>query len=207
MPGDTSKSIVYIGPSMNPVLKAPDILQVLPYRGEKIQRGDVIVFLPPGSEDMVVHRVISVNAQGIKTRGDKNSDIDPWILSPDRIVGRVVWAQWGNRRRSIHGGLAGRSYSLGVRAVRMLDSKISSLLHPAYHRLARRGILRRWLPARMQARVLSFDRSTGMELQLLMGRRVIGRLLAGTNQWMIQRPFRLFINEASLPRRSARVRS
>lgn len=207
MPGDASKLIVYVGTSMNPTLKAPDVFQVVPYQGEKIQPGDVIVFRPPGSRDMVVHRVISVNAQGIRTRGDKSSDIDSWILSSNCVVGRVVWAQRGNRRRSIYGGLAGRLYSLGVRAIHIIDSKVSSLLHPTYHRLAGTGVFRRWLPSRIQTRVLSFDRSIGTELQLLVGRRVIGRLVPGRNEWMIQRPFRLFINEASLPRRSARVRS
>ena len=199
MHGDTSKSIVYVGFSMNPTLKASDILQVVPYKGGKIQRGDVIVFRPPGSNHMVTHRVISVNAQGIRTRGDKNSDIDSWILSPDCIIGHAVSAKWGDKRRSIYGGLRGRLYSLGVRAIHIIDSKISSLLHPIYHRLARTGTLRRWLPARTQTRVLSFDRSAGTELQLLMGRRVIGRLLPAKNQWVIRRPFRLFVNEASLP--------
>lgn len=184
---------------MNPTLKTPGILQVLPYRGRKIQRGDVIVFLPPGSNHMLAHRVISVNAQRIRTRGDHNSGIDSWVLSPDRIVGRVVSAQSGNRRRSIYGGLGGRLYSLGIRTIRMIDLKVSSLLHPIYHRLAQTGVLRRWLPAQMQTRVLSFDRSGGTELQLVMGRRVIGRLLPGRDQWMIRRPFRLLVKETSLP--------
>ena len=122
MHGDASKLVVYIGPSMNPTLKTPDRLQVVPYQGEKIQRGDVIVFRPPGTHNMVVHRVSSVNAQGIRTRGDKNSDIDPGILSPDRIVGRVVSAQWGNRWRPIHGGLRGGLYSLVVRVICVIDS-------------------------------------------------------------------------------------
>lgn len=199
MPDDAPKSISYIGSSMNPTLKAPDTLQVLPYGGGKIQRGDVTVFLPPGSNHMVVHRVISVNAQGIRTRGDHNRDMDPWILSPDRIVGRVVGAQWGNRRRSIYGRVRGRLCSFGVRAIRLIDLKISSLFRPIYHRLAQTGALRRWSPAWVKTRVLSFDRSTGMELQLLMGQRVIGRLLPGKNQWVIRRPFRLFVDEGSLP--------
>jgi len=65
---------------MNPTLKAPDLLQVVPYQGKEIHRGDVIVFRPPGSKGMVVHRVISVDAQGVRTRGDKNSELDLWIL-------------------------------------------------------------------------------------------------------------------------------
>jgi len=200
MPDDARKSISYLGPSMNPTLKAPDLLQVVPYQGKEIHRGDVIVFRPPGSKGMVVHRVISVDAQGVRTRGDHNTDLDPWVLSPDRIVGRVVGAQWGNWRRSISGGLRGRSYAFGVRIIRMIDSKISPLLHPIYHRLAQTGILRRWLPFGVDTRILCFNRSTGTELQLLLGRRVIGRLLPGRNEWVIRRPFRLLVNEASLPR-------
>jgi len=201
------KSMMYTGTSMNPALKASDVLQVLPYRREKIQPGDVIVFLPPGSSHVVVHRVISVNAQAIRTRGDHNRDIDSWVVSSDCVVGRVVWAQRGNRRRSIHGGLRGRLYSFGIRPIRMIDLKISSLLHPIYRRLAQTGVLRPWLPVRMETRVLSFDRSAGTELQLVMGRRIIGRLLPGRNEWLIRRPFRLFVNEASLPRGDRGVRS
>ena len=200
MPDNASKSISYMGSSMNPTLKAPDRLQVVPCRAEEIQSGDVIVFLPPGSDHLVVHRVIFVDSRGIKTRGDHNTDIDPWVLSPEHIVGRVAWANWGNKQRSICGGLRGRLYSLGIRAINLVDSRLSSLLHPIYHWLARTGALRRWLPLRGQTRVLYFDRPCGRELQLLIGRRVIGRLLSGRNEWLIRRPFRLFVNEASLPR-------
>jgi len=149
---------------------------------------------------MVVHRVISVDTQGVRTRGDKNSELDPWILSADRIVGRVVWAQWGKKQRSICGGLRGQLALFRARTIRMIDSKISSLLYPIYHRLAQTGVLRRCSPFKIHMRVLCFDRSTGTELQLLLGQRVIGRLLPGSNQWVIRRPFRLLVNETSLPR-------
>ena len=46
------------GSSMNPTLKPHDILQVVPYIGRKIRGGDVIVFLPPGSNRKVTHRVL-----------------------------------------------------------------------------------------------------------------------------------------------------
>jgi len=197
---DRPEMITYIGYSMNPTLRVPDVLCVLPYVEKKIQVGDVIVFHPPDDKRTITHRIARVDSQGIRTRGDNSSSFDPWVLSPDNIVGCVVYVQRKNKRLPIYGGLRGRLYSLGIRAMRMLDLKVSSLLRPTYHRLARTGALRRGLLARMQTRILSFDRSTGTELQLLMGRRVIGRLLPGMNQWQIQRPFRLFINEASLPR-------
>jgi hypothetical protein len=197
-----ARDMNYMGPSMNPTLKSGDGIKVIPYGKRKIRIGDVIVFPSPKGYHNVVHRVISVDSQGIRTRGDNNTNIDPWALSHDGIIGHVFWAQRGNRQRSIHGGLRGLLYSLGIRATRIIDSKISSLLHPAYHWLVRTGALRPWLSARIQTRVLYFNRSTGTELLLLMGRRVIGRLLPGRSQWVIRRPFRLLVDEAALPKKS-----
>jgi hypothetical protein len=55
------------------------------------------------------------------------------------------------------------------------------------------------LPNNIKTKVISFDRAEGTELQLLLGRRVIGRWLPGMTQWLIRRPFRLFVDEGSLP--------
>ena len=93
------KTINYIGPSMKPILKPGDRLQIIPYHGQKIRGGDVVVFIPPGGEVKIIHRVIYVGSQGIKTRGDNCNQADPWALSSDHILGRVVCARRGNRRR------------------------------------------------------------------------------------------------------------
>jgi hypothetical protein len=199
MPDDVPKSISYTGPSMNPTLKFPDKLQVVPYTGRKIKRGDVVVFFSPENHRMVVHRVISVNARGLRTRGDHNRDSDPWILGTDHIIGRVVSAQLGNRRRTISGGTTGWLYTSRLKAIRLINSKMYSLLGPAYHRLAGADLIRRCLPRRVQARVLSFHRPAGTELNLLMGRHVIGRLPPGRKGWEIRPPFRLLVDEAKLP--------
>lgn len=200
MSSDVSKTIFYTGPSMSPVLKAADILQVLPYERKKIQRGDVIVFPDPEGERTVTHRVVRIDSQGIRTRGDNSQRVDSWVLSSDNIVGRVIYLRRGDRRLPVYGGVRGRILAVAVRAIHIIDSGISMLLRPLYRWLARTGAFRRWVPARLKIRVLSFDRPAGTELRLLMGRRVIGRLLPDRNQWVIQRPFRLFVNEASLPR-------
>jgi len=206
MTGHASKKMVYTGSSMSPVLKTLDTIHVLLCKDKQILRGDVVVFSPPDSNDMVVHRVVSISGQGLKTRGDNNNDIDPWFLSPDRIVGRVVQAQRENRRLTIYGGIRGLLYASAVRFLCNIDSMISSFLNPAYHRLSQTGLFRRWLPDGMHMRLLSFNRSDGMEFQLLMAGHVIGRLLPGKNEWFIRRPFRLFVNEASLPQPDACIR-
>ena len=199
MTGHASKKMVYTGSSMSPVLKTLDTIHVFLCKDKQIRRGDVIVFSPPDSNDMVVHRVVSFSDQGLMTRGDNNNEIDPWFLSPDRIIGCVVQSQRKNRLLTIYGGTRGLLYASAVRFLCNIDSMISSFLHPVYHRLAKTGLFRQWLPDGMHMRVLSFNRSDGMEFQLLMAGHVIGRLLPGKNEWFIRRPFRLFVDEASLP--------
>lgn len=198
-PDDSLNFVIYKGPSMNPTLKAGDILLVILYKDKKIKYGDVILFIPPGDDQKITHRVISIDSQGIRTKGDNNNHIDPWVLSTDEIIGRVVYAKLGNRRRRIYGGVLGRIYAKGIRTIPVIDTWLSFLLSPAYHWLAQLGIFRQWIPSRIRPRVLSFNGSAGTELQLVMGQRVVGRRLAGEKQWWIKRPFRLFINESSLP--------
>ena len=189
----------YIGPSMNPTLKSGDRLCIIPYDGQKIRRGDVVVFVPPGGDSKIIHRVVSIHSQGIKSRGDNNNELDQWVLKPDQILGRVVSAQRGNRRRRVFGGPVGQLFAAVLRVIHAIDSHVCYLLRPAYNELARVGVFACLLPAKMRPRVISFDRTEGKELQLLMGRRVIGRWLPGRSRWHICRPFRLFVDEESLP--------
>lgn len=185
---------------MKPILKSGDRLQIVPYDGLKIRQGDVIFFTHPEDGTKIVHRVVSVDSQGIRTRGDHCSHVDSWALSPDHVIGRVVYAQRGNRRRRIFGGTIGRIFAGAVRAIHLIDRAVCFLLRPTYDWLIRMGFFRRWMSGKMKMRVLFFKRPYGTELQLLMGRRVIGRWLPGRTRWHIRRPFRLFVDEAELPK-------
>ena len=192
--------INYKGPSMNPILRDGDSLQIIRYDVQKIRRGDVVVFIPPGGDSRIVHRVVSVDSKGIRTRGDNNNQVDSWVLSPEQILGRVFSIQRTGRRRRVFGGTIGRTFAGALRAIHWLDRSLCFLLRPAYRWLIGTGVFRRWVSGGMKIRVLSFKRREGTELQLLWGRHVIGRRLPGRSQWHIRRPFRLFVDEASLPR-------
>jgi len=191
--------IRYLGSSMNPALKPGDRLQVIPCNGQKVRRGDVIVFVPPGGESRIVHRVVSIDSEGIKTRGDNNFVLDQWVLSPKLILGRVASVKRGKKRRRIFGGLMGQLYHSVVRAINLCNSSVSAILRPSYDWLARSGIFRRCMPAQMRPRVISLNRAAGTELQLHLCRHVIGKWLPGHKGWHIRRPFRLFVDEGSLP--------
>ncbi len=185
---------------MTPTLKPGDRLKVIPYDTKrKIHRGDVIVFLPPGGSQKIVHRVFSLNSQKIRTRGDNNNGIDRDILEPCDILGRVVSAQRGNRHICIYGGIKGRIWARLARLIRITSHLIFTALGPGYHWLARTGIFRRWPLSLMKFRIFSIDRNYGRELRLMAGGCVIGYLKPGQDEWFIRRPFRLFIDESTLP--------
>ena len=200
----SSKRLNYIGPSMNPIFKAGDRLKIISNIHAKIRAGDVVVFISPDDGSKVVHRVVSVNSDGIRTRGDNCNHEDDWVLRREHILGQVVAAQRGKRRRRVFGGRIGQLFGLAIRAIHAIEASVSSGFRPTYDRLAMAGVFRRWLPACMKSKTISLSHPAGTELQLLMGKRVIGRWLPGMTRWQIRRPFRLFVDEKTLPENPAK---
>jgi signal peptidase I len=190
---------LYTGPSMNPTLKTGDLLHVAQYEGTAIRRGDVIVFKPAGKTNAVTHRVVAIDGERVQTRGDNNDGTDPWLITRDHVLGRVISATRRGRPRWVHGGVLGRMHGRIVGLRRPICQKLFRLLQPTYRRLSALGIFR-WAARSMDIRIVSFARP-GMpqELHLQMAGRVIGRLLPGEERWRIKPPFRLLVNEDSLP--------
>ena len=190
---------LYRGPSMSPTLKPLDMLHVVPYDGRRIRPGDVVVFRHPSSSHKVVHRVVSAGPGGVRTRGDNCLAADTWVLDPDSILGYVSHADRGNKRVRIYGGPAGRLCAFGPRLFLLVRSALYFVLRPVYLLLARSGVGRRLVPIQDKTRIVCFKRPSGVELQLLLGRHVIATRCGETDRWMIRPPFRLFIDERSLP--------
>jgi hypothetical protein len=101
----------YIGPSMIPTLREPEIMEITPYKRKPLRVGDVIFFLPPEADQPVVHRIVRLTSAGIATLGDNNAYEDAFLLQPESIKGRVTAAWRGQKRRKIAGGLLGRMTS------------------------------------------------------------------------------------------------
>jgi signal peptidase I len=191
--------MIYNGPSMNPTLKAGDELTAVPVVESGISAGDVVVFYPHGSSNYVVHRVVYTDVRGVRTRGDNNLEIDPWVLGSDNITGRVVSAKRKDKTVTIYGGTRGRIVALARMSVKLADLKMSGILHSFYHFLSESGFFRKLLSCMVKTKVVCLRRPGGTEMQLLMGGKVIGRRFPGEAGWQIRRPFRLFVNEVSLP--------
>jgi signal peptidase len=192
-------SMNYAGPSMNPTLEVGDGLKVLPYCGKRIRAGDVVVFKHPVEGKNVVHRVIQVNDDGICTRGDNNNQEDPWLLQPDQIIGRVVHVIRKDETRTLAGGTRGRMWAGSVRTRKWLRACLVGLLRPIYRGLADSGLFRGCLGRRGQPRVVCFTRHHGVEMHLFLGSRRVGLWRAWERRWYICAPFRLFVDERTLP--------
>ena len=189
----------YYGVSMIPTFRAGDGLTVRPYGTSDIRPGDVVVFCPPERAHNVVHRVVRVDAAGIITRGDNCSTDDIWLLQRENIIGRVVSAQRGGRNLHVWGGRAGSAIAGILKARKWIGSGIVTLLRPLYHALACSRLLHGRLSPFREMRLLYFKRPHGTEIQLVMGKWIIGRYLPPTGAWQIRRPFRLFIDASMLP--------
>ena len=197
----------YVGPSMNPTLREPEIMEIMPYDSRPLRVGDVAFFLPPEADQPVVHRIVRVTPAGISTLGDNNTQEDTFLLQPKSIKGQVVAAWRGQKRRKIAGGLQGRLTSRWLRWRRVLDRGVSPLLHPLYQALSHRGLIAWLLPAPFRPRVVVFHAQGRDQFQLLLGRRIIGRYDDHRHQWQIQRPFHLFVDGRALPGQQDKDRS
>jgi hypothetical protein len=98
----------------------------------------------------------------------------------------------------VRGGFAGRMIAR-LFAIRKLGRRAVWSFKPIYRMRCLSGIFAPLAPRRMRPRVICFTRLEGPQLRLLIGGRVVGELNQGEAHWSIKPPFRLFIDEASLP--------
>ena len=177
-PAFSRDKVFYRGSSMAPVFQTGDRMRVVSCDEAELRRGDIIVFKPPGE--------------------DRSSLEDPWVLKGEHIRGRVVSFERGEKSHAVRGRIAGLLHAAAMRGMQRPDRCLSNILHSLYHRLSQMGVFRRLLPISVAPRIVTFGRPDGTDMQILMGRQVIGRCVAGTG-WVIKRPYRLFVDERSLP--------
>lgn len=200
---ETPDRMIYTGPSMTPTLRQFDTLILTHPDKQTINRGDIIVFKMPGKTTPVIHRVISVEGDSYRTRGDYNNKIDPYIVQKKDIQGLVRSIERKGRLQNLKDGETGyRLAASGILRIRRnLDYFFSNLLHPLYIVLSKSGIFRLFLPVKYKLKVFEYMRSNGIEYQLFLGDYHVGRRLPGESEWHIKRPFRLFIDEKKLPKK------
>jgi hypothetical protein len=146
----------------------------------------------------VVHRVMSVTAAGISTKGDGNRTVDPWVLPAHHLKGRVVAAQRGTQRRVVAGGRPGRRVERIVRLGYWTWRLVGQPPHRLYEYLVHQGPFDRLLPRRQKPRQIRYQVRGRAFLKLVAAGREIGRYDNRRRAWQIKRPYRLFVDEQAL---------
>jgi signal peptidase len=81
--------IVHTG-SMSPTLRPGDAVLDRP-EPRAIHPGDVVTFrIRSGPDPVVTHRVASLAGVLVRTKGDANRTVDPWVLKESQIVGSTM---------------------------------------------------------------------------------------------------------------------
>jgi hypothetical protein len=169
-------------------------MDVLYYTSNKgIRPGDVVVIKVPEHTPKIIHRVISVGEEGIRTMGDNNPHPDCWLLSPNQILGSVAYGYRGKQRFRVPGGPAGLAQMYQVRLKRLIIKTVYPVLSLLYHSFHISSLVILLL----RPRKVAFKRPEGTELHLLARGRIIGRQLPG-QKWKIKSPFGFFLAESSL---------
>ena len=79
---------VYSWPLNNGFLKG-DVLVVIGVEEDDLKVGDVIVYDIKGQSTPIVHRIVKLENNKITTKGDHNSNFDPW--KPEGIHGKAIF--------------------------------------------------------------------------------------------------------------------
>jgi signal peptidase len=80
--------------SMEPQLKTGGVVLTRPVEAGDIKVGDIITFHSPLHEQLISHRVISVedgSPLNFQTKGDANEDADPFVVPAQSVVGEICF--------------------------------------------------------------------------------------------------------------------
>jgi signal peptidase I len=184
----------YNGPSMSPVMKPGDGIVVdKSVKIKDFRVGDIICYRPEGYEYYIVHRIVEIKKDGVITRGDNNSDKDPYLINVDFDPLFVSGIRRGNKTIKVYGGFPGYLNHKKNLIFKFLRVHIKSYIKRILDRIAESEILYFINPFHSKIKVLNYK----MELQeyqiMLVGKKQIGRKNKGQS-WNIRHPWKLFIN-------------
>jgi len=193
-----SKYNTCISPSMYPTLQAGDGIELYTYKAPSEMRvGDVIVYPHPNGSVDVVHRIIRINPDGVITRGDNNNKIDPYTVSFDDIIGKVIAAKRRDRYLCIRGGRTGFLIHRLMLLRKYTRPWVLLPFRMVSNAVAAWGVLNVFHSA-LNLQIVRVRRNHRDQCILVSGNRAVCRQLADTVEWQIRFPYKLFVNKRRL---------
>ncbi|HYK90012.1 MAG TPA: S26 family signal peptidase [Acidobacteriota bacterium] len=110
---------------MAPFIRDGDVITLRPCRDCPPRTGDVVAFVHPVSEQLLIHRVLAMNGCSFMTQGD-NAPVNDGMIPEERVLGRVVAVERNGTRVR---------FGLGVERFLIVVLVRSKLLHLLLSRL------------------------------------------------------------------------
>jgi hypothetical protein len=85
------------GVSMTPFVKDGDVITVSPFAGASPRMGDVVAFIRPETEKLLVHRIVGKSGDSYLIKGDSVHDEDDHVREVN-VLGRVVAVERNGQR-------------------------------------------------------------------------------------------------------------
>jgi len=184
---------------MVPTIRPSDKLKFIPYEKRPIKVGDVIVFIPKGTQRKIIHRVVSVDKGRIRTKCNRTMRVDPYNIGVGDVLGQAIAVERRGRWHRIPGGLIGRMCTIRADVILLLKRCAEVFLRPGYLYISRNFALLKYLPKRLvKMKALYFKRQDNFEVQLFFGRLRVAIYHSETNYWKIKAPFKLLANDEIL---------
>ncbi len=197
----SNQQIRYVGTSMNPWLLQNDILEWVPVSERLPVLGDVIIFHDPANTGcLIIHRAVSKYPDGSYcTRGDnmRCNDGHPVMLSA--IIGVVTGGIRDERPLDVPMGYAGLRYQQYAQQRVKLISLFEHFFTRTYRKISQKKVMCRIVPQRYRQRHVLVKTHEGYDLQVYLGKRLVGWKGEKDRDWTILPPYRLFIDWGHLP--------
>lgn len=160
---------------------------------------DCLKNAPPDASEaesrFLVHRVIAIRPGGLRTRGDNNPAPDSDLVSPDRLIIKIVSLERRGRRVRVRGGTGGFILASIRRFIRrtcrFLFRVIRFPLRPAYRLLRWSGIISAIWKPRLTA--VRFRSPSGPFVKYVHGGRTVAMWWPERRSFRCRRPYDLII--------------
>jgi signal peptidase I len=182
------RRFIYTGSSMKPTFRTGQLLYVRP-DVQDVRPGDVLVF--EAEKGPVVHRVLTVKAEGYVTRGDNNRFVDATPVPPDRVIGRVEMFDHKRKIRPVRSGWHGLwAARLGWFLIE-IDRRLRSIFGWPYRWVRTSRILvRLWKPVIIRVRVQT---ETGPLIKYIYHQRTVAVWEPSKGKFSCRKPFDLVL--------------
>ena len=186
----------YLGSSMRGTFRVGDCLEMEPAAIGDIRRGDIVVYhesspdTPDGAKELV-HRIISLNPEGLVARGDNNLHQDPVLVSKDNLVGRVRCFIRGGKKHEVKGGFRGLMQARILHNLITARKWIRILGGDVYRGIRQTGLIRRlWHP---DIAVIRFMTEKGPLLKYIHHGRTVAWRWSEKNRFDCRKPYDLVL--------------